>query len=294
MMELNVYLSRDKWQPEAICIERGVDKGIEFGEEFTLFSSGMLSFVNVYMDSTGEAHADSLSILLSDGKIRDEYLLYNPPCSRTPALKGNLSYTTNEEEEQIAFSFPRLAFSGFDKYTLTMGGNTSFVTPPSIGEIVRRTPDYTGKTPETFTCSFSEKAVAPGETVSVAFNVLGSQEEILYRVNLFETPVWTSGIVVGCGLFDGESFYEGGEGTSFDEDVHTNVDLHWAIEFNGRTFAVRPSDFTVYGLGERVAIVKKGLKGNTLSTGKASSASVRDELDSDDLIVPFSFYGHSQ
>ncbi len=289
-MELNLYLSRENWRPEGLCTVKGRSTGIEFDDTDGIQGLAFPLFMDVYMDQDGTAHADAMTVLLSDGTESEEFLLHNPPCAKSPLRKGALSYSA--EEGELVFSFPRLAFSGFGGYVIRMGeGSVSYITPGRIGEINRTVPEYTGSSPENFRLMFSDTGVAPGETVSVMFTLAGSAEEFIYRSSVFETSVWTSAVIAGCGLYRDGAFYEGGEGTEFEPERFAHSDFRWAVEFRGQPYALKAADFTRFLIGERAAVVKNGLDGNAQTTGKASQASARDTLDEDDIIVPFRFYG---
>ncbi|QAR34098.1 hypothetical protein EP073_11995 [Geovibrio thiophilus] len=287
-MELNVYLSRENWQPEGLCTVRGRSDGTEFSEAEG--SLALPKILDVYLDSDGTAHADSMSVLLSDGTESDEFLLHNPPCAKSPVRKGSLSYAA--EDGELVFSFPRLAFSGLSRYVIRFGAaSVSYLTPARIGEITGTAPGFTGSSPETLTLRFTDTGIAPGETASVSFTLLGGGEELMYRSSVFETSVWTSAKITGCGLYKDDAFYEGGEGAEFDGERFTHEDFRWAVEFRGMPYALKAADFTRFVMNERAAVVKNGLGGSAPTTGKASSGSVRDVLEEGDMIVPFVFYG---
>jgi hypothetical protein len=287
-MELNVYLSKDRWEAEGICRVKGRSNGTEFIDNATA-SVMWPKILNVYLDSDGNAYADNFTILLSDGTESEEFLLHNPPCSPSPVRKGKLTYRA--EGDEAVFSFPRLGFSGFEKYVIRYGSGTiAFLSPANLGEITATVPRYTGEATEEIKVSLNGTLLTPGETVSVAFTLLGSGGELMYRSEIFETSVWTSAMVIGCGLYESDRFYEGGEGYSFDENRFIHENLRWLVEYRGSSYALKASDFTAYSIGERVAVVKNGLNGNALTTGKALSSSVREELYDNDIIVPFDFY----
>ena len=287
-MELNVYLCKDRWEAEGICTVKGRSTGVEITDNAT--AAIMLpKFLDVFLDPDGNAYADNVTMLLSDGTESEEFLLHNPPCAKSPVRKGKLTYSA--EDNEAVFSFPRLGFCGLEKYVIRYGSGTiGFLSPAHLGEITATVPRYTGEPTEEVKVTLNGTLLTPGETVSLAFTLLGEEGELMYRSEIFETSVWTSATVTGCGLYADGGFYEGGIGISFNEARFTHEDLRWAVEYRGVTYALKASDFTAYSLGERVAIVKDGLDGNAPTTSKASSASVRDELKGEDMIVPFAFY----
>ncbi|MCD8568110.1 MAG: hypothetical protein LRY50_07125 [Geovibrio sp.] len=87
-MELNLYLSRENWRPEGLCTVKGRNTGIEFDDTDGIQGLALPLFMDVYMDQDGTAHADAMTVLLSDGTESDEFLLHNPPCAKSPLRKG--------------------------------------------------------------------------------------------------------------------------------------------------------------------------------------------------------------
>lgn len=288
-MDLNVYLCKDRWEAEGICTVKGRSTGIEIYENASLAVFGFPRFMDVYLDPDGNAYADNINMLLSDGAESEEFLLHNPPCSPSPVRKGRLSYTADDDE--AVFSFPRLGFCGLDKYVIRYGlGTIAYLSPANLGEIESSVPRYTGNPTEEVKVSLNGTLLTPGETVSIAFTLLGEERELMYRSEIFETSVWTSAVVTGCGLYADGGFYEGGRGVSYDEDRFNHGDLRWEVDYRGTAYALKASDFTAYSIGERAAVVKNGLDGNAPTTGRASVSGVREELTNEDIIVPFAFF----
>jgi hypothetical protein len=292
-MNLNVYLCGEEWVPAGVCTVSGTGKAVEFDDEvyegggFAVFLPRML---NVYLDSAGTAFADVVNVLLESGGDIGEYMIYNPACSSSPVRSGLLSY--HSDEEKVVFSFPSMKFSGLDRYVVRFSGRyVSYIQPSGAGEITSSVPRYVMDNYETIEVDYSETILAPGETVTVGFTVLGGTQEIYYRSAVFESQAFTGALITGCGLYTQGSFYKGGGGVPFDESYYGDEDLRWKVFFSGQEYVLRPSDFTPYELGTYVPVVKNGAEGNVMQDGNVSSGSLLEALNENDLLMPLLFYG---
>ncbi|RLI54261.1 MAG: hypothetical protein DRP09_13560 [Candidatus Thorarchaeota archaeon] len=107
----------------------------------------------------------------------------------------------------------------------------------------------------------SQHCFYPGSYMVVYGWLKGYEDEcnpFVIGFGWFETYCWTSGTIQGCGLLERGYPIEGGMGVPMREKWIGDRRLHWLVNFKGKLYWVKCSDFYKYSIGERCVILKGG------------------------------------
>ena len=108
-----------------------------------------------------------------------------------------------------------------------------------------------------------QEIILPGDFILLSGIVSG--EYIPVGSGYYETPIWTSGVIKGAGLIEGDTYsypedeitpLEGGEGIEVQDEWLEDERLAYLVEIGEQKFWIRPSDFSEYQLKDRVFIAK--------------------------------------
>ena len=109
--------------------------------------------------------------------------------------------------------------------------------------------------------NITQACFIPGEWIALYIWIKGYTDcaPIVWAATWFETKCFTSGIIQGCGLLDGDNVISGGYLADMDNSWIGDERLHWLVWFKGNLYWLKSSDWTKYRIGERCFIYKNGL-----------------------------------
>lgn len=322
---INVYMCASPFIPSGICYpEKCVTNGVSMSKKVgsadnAVFSSGFSSSV---LSSDFITEAVSISVYLSDED--DEYtadvfivpsegdamcLLRGLSCTAVTDAEADVSW--EREGGSIRVKFPQIRSCGLKSIkTLFREGLISIKETNGQGEITSSLPVFTNNSDGylDYTVSLSDTKLLPGMRSYVYYRMDGYEDEFLLGSYSFQTDIFTSAVIVGCGLTeklkvyddpsDPDSAYsyvhtpvEGGIGHSLADEWLFDTSLRWCVEYYGENYWLKSSFPCRLSNGTRIGILKSvSSLPDTIDTEITSTMAKTELSEASDRIVPDYFY----
>lgn len=126
---------------------------------------------------------------------------------------------------------------------------------------------------------------------------------IAYTKAVIEHPLFTTGTVLGAGLYENGIWTAGGSGFPLAANWVGDSRLRWLVRWRGGNYVLRSSDWFSYPIGCRGVILRKGLSYETLpAPGAFTIGSILEYADeakqqpvltlnsAEDILIPFALY----
>ncbi|PLX66000.1 MAG: hypothetical protein C0602_12775 [Denitrovibrio sp.] len=324
----NIYICKAVYEPRGICYGKVCRK-----RSMSIRNSGVLSnirmFVNgmraetsvvsarqktdidVYLSTHEDKPQTVTAFILQDGADPECIKAY-PPCSNIEAL--TLGAKWHRSGDYITAELPLPEHCGVEYFRTDFSDTAVRMDYPSHigeadGENVQLTFDDGGvvyhKT------RLDRQYLVPGYEVSVSFKLAGFDEFQPFAFFRFETNIFTTAKVLGCGLVQKEKVYQnilkpdtsytyeyvckdGGEDVTAKPEWIYDTRFRYLIEYRDKRYWLRSSDFASYEAGETVAVIRSTDKMPLTADTMPSNKDVKNTMSEDnDIIVSEHFYGRA-
>lgn len=321
----NIYICKSVFQPRGICYGKVCrQRSIRVREtgplaNISMYVDGQKADtravsarqtveIDAYMTTDEDKPQTVTAYILQDGK--DPACLKSfPPCSDIYAL--NTAARWNRDGDYIKAELPLPEHCGVEHFRTDFSDYSFRFDYPahmghSDGENLTLTFDDGGliyhKT------RLDRRYLIPGCEVAVSFKLAGFEEYQGFAFYRFETNIFTTAKILGCGIVEKQKVYknilkpelgytleyiavEGGEGAVAEEEWIYDTRFRYLVEYRGENFWLKTSDFYVYQPDDTAAIIRS-IDELPLTPEEPSYKDVKNTLSEDnDIIVPEYFFG---
>jgi len=321
----NIYICKSTYQPRGICYGKvcrkrsmtvrstspltNINMYINGGKaDNSMVSANQTVEINAYICTEGDKPQTVTAYILENGKDAACLKSY-PPCSDIVAL--TLAARWERSGDYIKAELPLPEHCGVENFRTDFSDYAfRFDYPAHIGhsdgENLKLTFDDGGliyhKT------RLDRKYLIPGCEVVISFKLTGFNEYQPFAFYRFETNIFTTAEILGCGIVGEEKVYknilkpelgytyenvaiEGGKGAEVEDEWIYNTDFRYLVRYRDKNYWLRTSDFHIYKPGDTAAVIRSA-NAMPLTPEEPSHIGVGDTLsENNDMIVPEHFFG---
>ena len=315
-----IYICRSVFRPKAVCYGK-VCRPAETRVKNTLttdtvslyingvpFSTAGTKRVNVDVFITKSSEPQNITVYILPEKSDPSCLTLFPPCSTAETLSDVAPW--KREGDYIAAELPLVEHCGVESFRTDYTKEAFRLETPARkghadGRKVTLTFDAGGYIKHR--TRLDRQYLVPGYDIYVSFKMNGLGTYSTFAFFSFQTNIFTSAVVKGCGLAEKKKFYtdphkpelgyyyqyvpaEGGEGALPKPEWIYDIRFRYMVSFKGADYWIKPAAFAVFSPGDRAAIIKGGVFPMEPDP-EADSSCVKDTLsEQSDRIVSEYFY----
>jgi hypothetical protein len=306
-MSVTAFLCKSPYEPSALCHPKICSEPSMSTREKDIM--GLIQDVEVtaYIKTEETEDYEISAALLKEGEEVSSVLVH-PVCAD---IGVDSSIRWYREGDDITAELPLINICGVEKFKTEYSENiTAYTLPENKGEISGKNPEFTYERDGRLIhqTDLNKKYLVPGEEVSVSYKVEGFGDFYEFAKFRFETDIFTSAVVKGCGLVERikvlnnpnnpeEGYHyeyspvEGGIGYGIKPEWLYDTRLRWAVEFADKIYWLRPISGADYKTDKRAAIAKSLSALPLHPDTELTSSMANDTLsETSDFIVPEYFY----
>ena len=321
--KFSVYMCKDPFVPSGMCypekcVSNYVTTSVVKEKSSFVISANNITFgtssvsaeniaVSAYLVDDDNEYVTDVFIVPED---RDGIcLLEGLACTGVADVNADASWY--REGDGIVVKMPKIRSCGLNSLQIYYrSSNISYMTISSLGEITSTLPQFTQNTGSYLLVpsSLTNTNLLPGERVGVYYRMDGHEEYFLLGRFSFQTDVFTSAVIRGCGLVDKVKVYddptrpddgysyeyipaEGGIGKTLNDDWLYDERLRWCVEYYGADYWLKSTFPCRLSVGDRIGILKNiSDLPYTPDTDIDSSMSKETLSETNDRLVPEYYY----
>lgn len=322
----NVFICASPYAPSGICYPEGCLSGYltlkteDTGFRNVLFSSGLSasaassSFtgenisVTVYLSGEDDGGYSADLFLLPDGRDAS-CLVSGLSCTAVADAESDTAW--ERDGSSIRVKFPQIRSCGLTSLkTVHRAGVVTVSEMNGRGEITVSYPVFTNNRDGylDYSVPLTTSALLPGMKSVVYYRMEGHDEDFYLGSYSFQTDIFTSAGIVGCGLTERLKIYddptdpdsgysyaetpvEGGIGHVMNDDWLFDTRLRWCVEYYGKNYWLKSAYPCRLSNGTRIGILKSANSLPYTPETEITSSMAETELsETNDRIVPEYFY----